>query len=133
MLASITSPKPAGLDRLRNMDWNSPASVVAAVGGGGGGHLPMPKTVHPKKVRSEALERSTAIFTHWNILRAILDRHEETIHKRWLKKTKTQRVEMLLRAWPNMVSCCHRLSSLAASYFCRVHSSRHRNSMTELQ
>lgn len=96
------------------MDWDDPASVSAAMGGDRGGHLPIPKTVQPKKVRSEALERSTAIFTHWNLLRAILDRHEETIHKRWLKKTKTQRVEMLLRPWPNMVSRCHRLRSLAA-------------------
>lgn len=35
-------------------------------------------------------------------MNGILDRHEPTIHKPWAKKTKNQRVQTLLGAWPKM-------------------------------
>ncbi|KAI7773168.1 hypothetical protein LA080_011723 [Diaporthe eres] len=35
-------------------------------------------------------------------LRAILERHEAAIQKRWLKKTNAQRRAMLLKVWPKM-------------------------------
>ncbi|KAG6356098.1 hypothetical protein INS49_015483 [Diaporthe citri] len=45
---------------------------------------------------------SRRIFTSHTELRAILDRHEETIQKRWIKKTNAQRQAMLLKVWPKM-------------------------------
>lgn len=89
---------------LANVDWNDPASVFGALGGGAGTSLPIPKMITPQEVRSKATERSTAIFADWELLKAILERHEATIHKRWLKKTKNQCAEILLKAWPGMVS-----------------------------
>ena len=56
------------------------------------------------EVRREAFERSTAILSNWTTLRKILDRYEELLRKRWMKKTKAQRKTILLAAWPNMLS-----------------------------
>ncbi|KAK3048401.1 hypothetical protein LTR09_010232 [Extremus antarcticus] len=78
-----------------NLDYNDPESVMRAMGGGPGTNLPIPESVTPQK-------RSDQIFSDWNQLKSILDRHAGTIHKRWAKKTKTQRVEILLAAWPHM-------------------------------
>jgi len=52
-------------------------------------------------------ERSTEALSSWNKLRQILERHEDVIRKRWMKKTKTQRTAIVLKAWPNM-SPAHR-------------------------
>lgn len=43
---------------------------------------------------------SRRIFTSHTELRAILERHEETIQKRWIKKTNAQRQAILLKVWP---------------------------------
>lgn len=42
------------------------------------------------------------IISDWQTLQAILDRHQCTIHNRWAKKTRAQRIDVLLAAWPNM-------------------------------
>jgi hypothetical protein len=42
------------------------------------------------------------IFSDWERLNAILDRHQAMIYKRWAKKPRKQRVEVLLAAWPKM-------------------------------
>ncbi|KAI0145568.1 hypothetical protein GGR57DRAFT_506762 [Xylariaceae sp. FL1272] len=47
-------------------------------------------------------ERSAAVFANFTKLQAILDRHEEVIRKRWHKKTREQRKNILLDLWPNM-------------------------------
>ncbi|KAF1993897.1 hypothetical protein P154DRAFT_47978 [Amniculicola lignicola CBS 123094] len=97
---------------LSNIDWNDPASVFGALGGGGPGGLPIPKVASPTEIQKHVKEFSTQIFSDWAILKAILDRHESTIHKRWAKKGRKQRVELLLAAWPNM-SATHRPDFLA--------------------
>src|SRR4051794_1971815 len=89
------------------IDWNDPASIFGALGGGPGTNLPIPSFISPEQVRKQANERSIQIFSDWELLNAILDRHEPTIHKRWLKKTKKQRLEILSTAWPKM-SATHR-------------------------
>ncbi|KAE8453917.1 hypothetical protein EG329_007693 [Mollisiaceae sp. DMI_Dod_QoI] len=66
--------------------------------------LPVPSTPTPTEVRKEARERSTEVISRWSELRQILDRHEEMLRKRWLKKTKSQRTAILLQAWPKMAS-----------------------------
>ncbi|KAK5720429.1 hypothetical protein LTR17_014986 [Elasticomyces elasticus] len=63
---------------------------------------PRPQFPSAEEVRLEARQRSEAIFEHRHTLNVILDRHEATIQKRWLKKTKPQRRRMLLAAWPGM-------------------------------
>ncbi|KAK4234779.1 hypothetical protein C8A03DRAFT_46958 [Achaetomium macrosporum] len=64
--------------------------------------LPMPPTMTPDTVRQLCKERSGRIFANHDRLRRILDRHELTIQKRWTKKTKHQRLQILLDGWPNM-------------------------------
>lgn len=54
--------------------------------------------------RREAKARSRRIFDSHSDLHAILERHEATIQKRWMKKTKSQRQTILLKAWPNMAT-----------------------------
>lgn len=56
----------------------------------------------PEEVRAEAQQGATQIFDTWRILNKIVERHESTIRKRWLKKTKDQRKRILLASWPHM-------------------------------
>ncbi|KAK7739032.1 hypothetical protein SLS53_005930 [Cytospora paraplurivora] len=60
--------------------------------------------MQPADVRREAEGRAKRLFVSYNDLRAILERHEATIQKRWVKKTKSQRQAILLKAWPNMAT-----------------------------
>lgn len=53
-------------------------------------------------VRLEIRQRAERIFDNWRALKAIVQRHEATIQKRWMKKTKMKRRELLLTMWPNM-------------------------------
>lgn len=70
--------------------------------------LPVPPSIPtsvflpPNEVRECAKERSTAIFSNYEMLKQILERHEDTIRKRWAKKTKTLQRAILLSVWPNM-------------------------------
>ncbi|KAK6063147.1 hypothetical protein SCUP515_12673 [Seiridium cupressi] len=61
----------------------------------------------PTEVRREAAHRAGKIFANYNLLRSVLERHEATIQKRWEKKSKAQRLAILLEAWPGM-STTHR-------------------------
>jgi hypothetical protein len=101
-----TRDLPGSDDDFSGVDWNDPASFFNAIGAGPGG-LPMPKMVSAQDVKKQAKQHSIRIFQDWELLKAVLDRHEPTIHKRWLKKTRNQRVALLLAAWPNM-SAAHR-------------------------
>ena len=58
----------------------------------------------PEEVRQTAQKRSRNVIDSYNALRNILIRHEETIQKRWAKKTRPQRQKILLDAWPGMVA-----------------------------
>ena len=58
----------------------------------------------PEEVRQTAQKRSRNVIDSYNTLRNILIRHEETIQKRWAKKTRPQRQKILLDAWPGMVA-----------------------------
>lgn len=52
------------------------------------GLLPPSSFPSPDEVRNSVMDRSIEIFNSYGVLEKILDRHEETIRKRWLKKTK---------------------------------------------
>lgn len=88
-------------DIISSIDWNDPSSFFKAMSAGSGG-LPMPEMKSAPEVRQEATARSANIFTSYELLHEILQRHEATIRKRWLKKTRPQRLKILLNAWPNM-------------------------------
>jgi hypothetical protein len=64
--------------------------------------LPNVSMPTPAEVQKEARKRSTDLLSQWNTLQRILERHEEVLRKRWMKKTKTQRTQILLGAWPKM-------------------------------
>lgn len=64
--------------------------------------MPIPKIIKASEVRHQAKERATKIVQNWRLLREVLDRHESTIQKRWAKKSRAQRLKILLDAWPNM-------------------------------
>ncbi|KAM3504436.1 hypothetical protein MY10362_003556 [Beauveria mimosiformis] len=81
---------------LDGIDWSNPQSLFKAIGG------PVPRTSSPAEVRRQAQEKSRDIFAAYDSLSKILQRHEATIQKRWSKKTRQQRLQILLKAWPGM-------------------------------
>ena len=58
----------------------------------------------PEEVRSEAQARSKKIFEQWDLLKCIIERYESTIQKRWTKKTRNKRKEVLFCAWPDIAT-----------------------------
>jgi len=66
-----------------------------------GGYV-MPKFVPLEEERKAAKQRSCSIFANFEILQGILDRHEETIRKRWEKKSQEGRKKVLQAAWPGI-------------------------------
>ena len=64
----------------------------------------MPSLLTPSGVRSKSKSLSSTIFGLWNSLKPIVERHEGTIRKRWSKKTREQRKNILLAAWPGMAT-----------------------------
>lgn len=95
------------LEEFKNTDFSNPEAFFSKIG------LPQPSSFPtPTDVRRQAFERSTEVLSSWMTLQKILDRHEEMLRKRWTKKSKAQRKEILLTAWPNMPST-HRPDSQA--------------------
>lgn len=79
--------------------YSDPRDFFSAIGS----NLPKPSSFPTAlEVSREARRRSSAIFEQWNALHDILGRYEEVIGRRWLKKTHSQRMTILLSAWPNM-------------------------------
>ena len=83
------------------VDSDDPASFLESVAGLRN-NLPIPKLVSPEELRMEAAQFSSAIFQSLDTLHAIVERHELTIQNRWMKKSKQQRLKILLTAWPSM-------------------------------
>ncbi|KAJ9661038.1 hypothetical protein H2198_002197 [Neophaeococcomyces mojaviensis] len=89
-------------DGVNQSIYNNPKAMFRMLGAGQPGGLPMPEITTAGEVRREAKSYSTKIFDSFHLLGSILDRHEETIQKRWTKKTRNQRLNILLKAWPDM-------------------------------
>ncbi|KAJ5038242.1 uncharacterized protein L3040_007109 [Drepanopeziza brunnea f. sp. 'multigermtubi'] len=67
------------------------------------GQVVMPSSfLSPSEAKEEVKSRAASIWSNYDLLGQILDRHEATIRKRWLKKTKKQQKSILLAAWPEM-------------------------------
>lgn len=62
------------------------------------------KFATPEEVVRDARALSNNVFSSYYTLREIILRHEETIQKRWAKKTRQQRQKILLDAWPGMAA-----------------------------
>lgn len=91
-------------DRVKDVDVDDLMQRMAA-GDFSGLGMPAPLSMPTaEEVQREARERSTDVLSQWNTLRNIVARHEEVLRKRWMKKTKKNRVEIITRAWPNMPS-----------------------------
>jgi hypothetical protein len=83
--------------------WSNPKAFFDSVG-----NLPKPSSFPTAaEVRNEARERAKKIFDDWTLINRIVECHEATIRKRWLKKTRGQRKTILLTSWPDM-SLSHR-------------------------
>lgn len=95
----------AGGPDLSSIDFNDPASFARLLQGSG---LPIPTASSPTAVRREATERSANIFASYNTLKAIIERHEATIQRRWTKKTTKQRLIILSKAWGPKMAAMHR-------------------------
>ncbi|KAL2127232.1 hypothetical protein VTI74DRAFT_11063 [Chaetomium olivicolor] len=93
---------PDDSPRPNDINWDDPLSFFRYLNAGEPGHLPMPKLMEPSQVRQLCKQRSNCIIANHDRLRRILERHESTIQKRWTKKTKHQRLQILLDGWPNM-------------------------------
>lgn len=92
----------AGLGDLEGVEFNDPASFFTVLGGGAGTNSPIPDFMSLEDVRRVAKERTTNIFASHKTLHEMLLRHEATIHKRWTKRNRQQRLKVLLEAWPDM-------------------------------
>ncbi|KAJ3733640.1 hypothetical protein DFJ43DRAFT_1023459 [Lentinula guzmanii] len=67
-------------------------------------YLPRPELPSLSDIKKKAALMSKAIFKDWNELHHILDLHEETIRKRWMKKNVRQRQTILQAAYPAIPS-----------------------------
>ncbi|MCJ1315361.1 hypothetical protein MMC15_000678 [Xylographa vitiligo] len=84
--------------------WDNPQNFFGSLGD----HLPQPSSFpSASDVKREARAYSRDIFSSWETLHSILDRHESVIRRRWGKKSQDQRKKVLLGAWPKM-SLSHR-------------------------
>ena len=89
------------------IDYSDPASLFRAWSAGGPGRIPMPEMVDAQNGEAAKTQVGNSDLLELEFLGAVLDRHQATINKRWAKKTRNQRVEILLSAWPKM-STTHR-------------------------
>src|ERR1700760_513950 len=82
--------------------YSDPAAMFKSLGIGQPGGLQMPTILSPEDVRSTAEPLAQRVRENWTKLHGIVQRHEATIQKRWMKKSIKQRRSILLLAWPNM-------------------------------
>lgn len=66
------------------------------------GGYAMPKFVPLEEERKVVKQLSCSIFANFELLQGILDRHEETIRRRWEKKSREGRKTVLQVAWPDI-------------------------------
>lgn len=83
-------------ENVGNSIYDDPAAMFRAM------NLPVPDIKSANEVRHDADKLRKSVITNFHMLQAIIERHEETIQRRWLKKTRNQRVAVLLKAWPTM-------------------------------
>jgi hypothetical protein len=70
----------------------------------GANDVPATRVMPIEEIIIRAEELVENVLQSWIFLVICVVAHEETIRKRWLKKTRAQRRDVLLKAWPNMSS-----------------------------
>ena len=110
---------------LHDIDFNDPDHFAQLLGPNSA--LPVPVFKSPDNIRKEARRASQIIHDAYNALHAIVARHEETIQKRWMKKSGKQRLKILLECWPGM-SSHHRPDFEAFRKKQRDHGTKYRES-----
>ena len=65
-------------------------------------YQPVPTFLNFSETRQMATKRSKAVFADRDALFGLLERYEETLRKRWVKKTGEQRRKVLLKAYPDI-------------------------------
>jgi hypothetical protein len=71
------------------------------------GTIPSTALLEIEECSRQAKQLASEIFESWEVLHTMLAHHEEIIRKRWAKKTRAQKRDILLIAWPGM-STSHR-------------------------
>lgn len=71
-------------------------------------------TMSEDEVREIAKSRVSSLMKSYDELNSILMRHEATIQKRWIKKKKKQRLEVITKAWGTSLPATHRPDYAAA-------------------
>ena len=85
------------ISNLDGMDWLSNSDPFGMFSSRG---IDAPKVMSPADASSEARRLSSKVFAHWQLLQAIIERHEAKIQKRWEKRTKTKRVALCWKLGP---------------------------------
>ena len=76
-------------------------------------NLAQPEVISYKQAHIKSLQYTRDIFTAQRRLVAILDTHQATLAKRWLKKSTAQKIKVLRTAWPE-IPASHRPDLKAA-------------------
>lgn len=90
------------------IDWSNPEAAFDAMGIGQPGGLRMPQIISARACRDQAQTRSVSIYQNYELLNAIVVRHEATLQNRWKKKTKEARRKIVQIAWGAPMSKTHR-------------------------
>ncbi|KAI4122665.1 MAG: hypothetical protein LQ338_005681 [Usnochroma carphineum] len=81
--------------------YTDPQKLFQAISAGNP-NLPTPVFLSFQEVKRTAKQYSSDIFTAQRVIASALDRYEEALIKRWLKKTTTQRQKILTTASPGI-------------------------------
>ena len=81
--------------------YDDPQRLFAAMTQGNP-NIPTPGFPTFSKVKKETKQRVTSIFADHDALLCILERYEDVLQKRWMKKSSQQRRKLLLEVCPNM-------------------------------
>ena len=103
-MKDFSSDDSDGDDANDRSIYSDPKALFEEMGVGSPGGLPMPSFLTAPEVRTKSQALAHSIFDSWNLLHAMIERHEETVRKRWLKRTREQRKRILCAAWPGMVT-----------------------------
>ena len=87
---------------------SGPDALHALFEKSGFGKFPGTLSVPVETVRDKATDLVGSIFKNFRFLGDVLDRHEATIRRRWLKRTNKQRLKIILEAWGTNMAAPHR-------------------------
>lgn len=108
--------KKGGLGEIRFPDpdksedsMNSSLDVLLAIADKRGlKECPETYKVSVESVQDKATDLVGSIFKNFRFLGDVLDKHEATIHRRWLKKSGKLRLKVIREAWGVRMAASHR-------------------------